>query len=310
MDLKRLLHISQARTDITEALLTIAEPLALVTAINGILAATHASRDCALFIDLPDVGWTMWGRGQTTHVHRTPPADWPQVSLPGSPPALLSIHTDDDEHPDADLMAMLEGLASTIRPAIDQYLHDARQSRRVTDLRHAALTDPLTGLGNRRGLDARLPVGQYSLIAVDLDHFKNVNDLFGHAAGDSVLAQVASVMAAAVRRDDAVFRVGGEEFLVVLPYAPEARALEVAERIRLAVAGLDLHDQAPAGRMTVSLGVTAVTGGDEAAFARALATADAALYLAKNSGRDQVATLPTDPDAADRGVPPATASAV
>jgi diguanylate cyclase (GGDEF)-like protein len=288
MDLKRLLRISEARTDITEALLTVADPLALVTAINGILAATHESRDCALFIDLPEQGWTMWGLGQPKPVHRTPPSDWPQVALPGEPPALLSVHTVDDEHPDEDLLAMLEGLASTIRPAVDQYLHDFQQARRVSDLRRAALTDPLTGLGNRRALETRIPVGDYALISLDLDHFKDVNDTFGHSSGDVVLSRVANVLTASVRGEDTAFRMGGEEFLIVLPDADADRALHVSERVRLGVKGLELIGLAPGGRVTISLGVAAVTGGDVADFNAALERADAALYDSKHAGRDRV----------------------
>jgi two-component system, cell cycle response regulator len=288
VDLQRLLHISQAKTQITEALLTIAEPLALVAAMNTILSGTHEARDCALFIDLPDQGWTMWGLGHRRAVRRNPPADWPTVSLPGDPPALLAIHTADDARPDQDLLDMLTSIAPTVRPAIDQYLHDYRQARRVTDLRKAAMTDPLTGLGNRRALETNLPMGDYALISLDLDHFKAVNDTFGHSAGDEVLSQVASVLTTTVRENDAVYRVGGEEFLVTLPMADESIATHVAERLRAAVKALDLTGRAPGGRMTLSLGVTCVTGGDAATFAGALETADAALYESKESGRDRI----------------------
>jgi two-component system cell cycle response regulator len=265
----------------------------LVSAMNSILASTHEARDCALFIDLPDQGWTMWGLGHTRSVHRMPPPDWPSVELPGEPPALLAIHTLDDLHPDPDLMVMLRGLASTVRPAIDQYLQEYQQSRRVEDLRRASLTDPLTGLGNRRALETHIPLGRYSLVSLDLDHFKQVNDTFGHAAGDRVLSQVSSVISSSVRSEDSVFRLGGEEFLVVLPEAPAERALHVAERIRVAVGGLDLTGQAPGGRMTVSLGVTTSTDGDEATFAHALKVADQALYASKTNGRDRVTAMPS-----------------
>ncbi len=288
VDLKRLLHISQAKTQITEALLTIAEPLAFVAAINAILAGTHEARECALFIDLPDKGWTMWGLGHSRPVRSDPPESWPSIPLPGNPPALLAIHTLDDARPDQDLLEMLTGLAPTVRPAIDQYLHEYRQARRVTDLRRAALTDPLTGLGNRRALETHLPLGNYSLISLDLDHFKAVNDTFGHAAGDAVLSQVAATLVEAVRRGDAVYRIGGEEFLVTLPDAGEHSAIHVAERIRSGVKALDLTDRAPEGRMTVSLGITSVTNGDEATFAQALELADAALYESKATGRDRI----------------------
>ncbi len=163
MDLKRLLHISEARTDITEALLTIAEPLALVDGHQRhpgrhprVPRLRPVHRPARAGLD--DVGS---GSAEAGAPH-APAGLAADRSCQESPPALLSIHTVDDEHPDEDLLAMLEGLASTIRPAIDQYLHDFRQARRVTDLRRAALTDPLTGLGNRRALEARLPVGDYA----------------------------------------------------------------------------------------------------------------------------------------------------
>lgn len=288
MDLKRLLHIAEARTDITEALLTIAEPLALVTAINATLAATHEARDCALFIDLPDQGWTMWGQGHPRHVHRDPPATWPQIALPGEPAALLCIHSLDDEHPDEDLIAMLQGLASTIRPAIDQYLHEHLQARRVSDLRRAALTDPLTGLGNRRALETSIPVGDYALISLDLDHFKDVNDAFGHSSGDIVLTRVADILSASIRGDDMAYRMGGEEFLIVLPHADTELAAQVSERVRLGVRALDLEGLAPGGRLTISLGVASVADGEKADFTAALELADSALYESKNAGRDRI----------------------
>jgi diguanylate cyclase (GGDEF)-like protein len=294
MDLQRLLRISEARTQITSALLTIAEPLALVAAMNTILAMTHEARDCALFIDLPDQGWMMWGLGHTRSVRRTPPPNWPTVALPGDPPALLAIHTQDDRNPDHDLMDMLHGLAATVRPAIDQYLTEYQQTRRVEDLRRSSLTDPLTGLGNRRALDTHIPIGLFSLLSLDLDHFKAVNDTFGHAAGDHVLSQVSSVISSSVRGGDSVYRLGGEEFLVVLPHANAQRAQHVAERIRVAVAGLDLTGQAPGGSMTVSIGVTTAEDGDEATFAETLKLADNALYASKTGGRNRVTFSPPE----------------
>lgn len=310
MDLQRLLHISEARAQITDALLTIAEPLALVAAINSILASTHEARDCALFIDLPDQGWTMWGLGNARSVHRAPPADWPQVTLPGDPPALLSIHTVDEAHPDEDLIEMLEGLAPLVRPAIDQYLHDFRQTRRVADLRRAAQTDPLTGLGNRRALDTQVPRGDYALLSLDLDHFKAVNDTFGHSAGDTVLSLTASVLLGSVRDEDRVYRLGGEEFLVVLPGADVARAAQVAERIRAGIKSLDLTGLAPGTCITMSLGIAAVEGGQSRDFDAALQAADEALYASKDAGRDRVTVAQGADSGDDRGAHRHDAAAV
>jgi diguanylate cyclase (GGDEF)-like protein len=288
VDLQHLLRLAQAKAQITEALITIAEPDALVAALNTILTSTHEARDCALFIDLPEQGWTMWGLGHARPVRRQPPVDWPTIPLPGSPDALLALHTLDNTSPDPDLLEMLNGLTSIVRPAIDQYLHAYRQARRVSDLRKAALTDPLTGLANRRALDAATPTGDYCLIAIDLDHFKQVNDEFGHASGDAVLVEVASVLQAAMREQDAAYRIGGEEFLIVLPHTRPSDAIRVAERLRLSVRAIDLTGHAPDGQVTLSLGVGHAEDARARDFPEVLGKADAALYASKEAGRDRV----------------------
>ncbi len=292
VDLKRLLRISEARTRLTEALLTLADPGALATAMNVILASTHEVQGCGIFIELPDEGWTMWGHGQGRPVRRRPNPTWPTVPLPGAPAAVLSFHTRDDEHPDEDLMRMLQEMARAVRPALDQFLDKRREQRRATDARVAALTDPLTGLGNRRALEERTPVGDYSLVSLDLDHFKEVNDTLGHAAGDEVLARVADVLRTSVRDEDSAFRLGGEEFLVCLPSTPLETATAVAERIRVTVRELDLDDVAPGGRITVSVGVSDTRGAARPDFPDVLAIADAALYESKLAGRDRTTSRP------------------
>ena len=288
VDLKRLLRLSEARTRLTEVLLTIANPTTLVAAMNTILGPTHGALECALFIELPDEGWTMWGLGLAQPVRRAPNPRWPAVDLPGTPAALLSIHTRDDEHLDDDLMRMLQKMVLTFRPAVDQFLKQDQEMKRSAVLRAAAMTDPLTGLGNRRSLEAQTPVGEYALISLDLDHFKNVNDTFGHAAGDEILRRVAVVFKNAVRAGDSVYRLGGEEFLICLPKAAEESALAIAERIRATVKGLDLTGYAPGGGITVSVGIATTTGGDAGDFTQMLERADAALYDSKAGGRDRI----------------------
>jgi two-component system, cell cycle response regulator len=288
IDLKRLLRISEAKVRITEALLTVAEPGSLVTAMNTILAATHEARDCALFIDVPDQGWTMWQEGLPHPLLRDPDPRWPAVDLLGPPAALLTLHTVDDAHPDEDLLRMLADMASTVRPAIDDYLVQLVQSRQSAAYREASLTDPLTGLGNRRALDAQAPAGDYALISLDLDHFKVVNDTFGHAAGDAVLTRVARVLTGSVRDGDAVFRLGGEEFLIVLPGAGHNAASAIAERIRTTVRDIDFTGVAPGGRLTVSAGITSAVNAAPAEFLAVLEEADRALYESKDAGRDTI----------------------
>lgn len=153
--------------------------------------------------------------------------------------------------------------------------------------------DGLTGLFNRRALDRRLDLAvaaslragtPLSLIVLDTDRFKDYNDRYGHLAGDDVLRCLARVMEANVREGDLCFRYGGEEFVVLLPGQALAQATVVAERIREAFRESSASDLGPGG--TVSLGVAQLREGDTANTL--LARADAALYHAKEGGRDRV----------------------
>jgi diguanylate cyclase (GGDEF)-like protein len=288
IDLKRLLRISEAKVRITEALLTAAEPASLVSAMNAILVGTGEATECALFIDVPGQGWTMWGEGLAKPLLREPDLSGPTVDLLGPPAALLSLHTKDGASADEDLMRMLADMAATVRPAIDEYLEHLVQSQQSAAYLQASLTDPLTGLGNRRALITSGPTGDYALISLDLDHFKEVNDSFGHAAGDTVLTRVAQVLTSSVRDGDSVFRLGGEEFLILLPGAGEASAIAIAERVRTSVQGLDLAGLAPGGHITISEGIASVVNAGHAEFHEAMEAADSALYESKETGRNKI----------------------
>ncbi len=174
---------------------------------------------------------------------------------------------------------------------------DEELKRAMQELREQSITDPLTGLYNRRYLMDLLPRelkraqrggSMLAVIMVDLDHFKQVNDRFGHEAGDKVLRAVGGLLKERIRGSDTPCRCGGEEFVLILPEAATEGALQRAEDIRAAVKRLEVHglDQ-PVGPVTASLGVALFPAhGDEAdALLRA---ADEALYLAKGAGRDRV----------------------
>lgn len=160
--------------------------------------------------------------------------------------------------------------------------------------RRRSTLDPLTGLFNRSALDQRLseldgqPSGEaggpsHALLLCDLDNFKRVNDRLGHAAGDAVLQDVAYTMRGTLRAGDSIYRVGGEEILVVLPGATRADAVGVAERLRRAV-----RERRPAGvQVTISVGV-AVSQPGPLDTDELVGLADAALYSAKAGGRDRV----------------------
>ncbi len=160
------------------------------------------------------------------------------------------------------------------------------------DLRVKASTDPLTGLHNRLALSPMLGdemkrADRYdtplSLVLFDIDRFKAINDTHGHLTGDQVLIQLSGIVQAAIRSHDLLARWGGEEFLVVLPGCDGQMAWETAEKLREAVAAAVFDG---VGSVTCSFGVAKYDRGDEST--ELIARADAALYLAKNNGRNQV----------------------
>ena len=155
----------------------------------------------------------------------------------------------------------------------------------------AAETDALTGLANRRKIGALLDTAiaaaaeggrPLSVAMLDLDHFKAINDRFGHLAGDRVLVRVARVAAASLRGDDVVGRIGGEEFVLLLPTADADQASAIADRVRQAIASA--VDDAALPTVTASLGVATLRAGESSA--QLLHRADGALYEAKRAGRN------------------------
>jgi diguanylate cyclase (GGDEF)-like protein len=168
---------------------------------------------------------------------------------------------------------------------------------RATSYREAtarASTDPLTGLPNRRYFDEfcgllarrRRSGDAVAVLMVDIDHFKRLNDTYGHPVGDEVLRAVAGAIAAAVREEDVPARVGGEEFAVLLRNPGPGIATEVGERVRESVRRLDLSEFG-VGVVTVSVGAANAAGADEP-IARIIERADQALLTAKRAGRDRV----------------------
>jgi diguanylate cyclase (GGDEF)-like protein len=163
---------------------------------------------------------------------------------------------------------------------------------------HDARTDRLTGLTNRRGWDedlARESTRQraqgwpMSLLVIDLDHFKKLNDTLGHAAGDAALTRVADVLRSTARTTDVLARLGGEEFGVILPGCPTGEAARIAEELRC---GVEAASQQWEAAVTISIGVACLP--DHAATGDGLVRiADEALYAAKRSGRNRVAVSGT-----------------
>ncbi len=289
LDLKRLLRIAEARRRLQEALIHQGTPLGMVRAIGTILDATGQAGSCELAVRMPGDGWTTWSAEADHPERRQPTPGWHHICLIGEPAMVLAIGGRGAAPPfDPDMERMVREFAESMRPWVEHLLEDQRHAHEMAVLNTAALCDPLTGLANRRALDAAPLPATYALIELDLDHFKQVNDGFGHDAGDRVLRQVARVLRESVREQDQTFRLGGEEFLVLLPEADRATALRVAERIRLSMHRLDLQGEAPGGRLTVSLGVSTTAAEPTADFPRMMELADRALYAAKAAGRDRV----------------------
>ena len=175
-----------------------------------------------------------------------------------------------------------------------QRLLELRKSQE--QLQKMALTDPLTGLGNRATFDLSIKQAvaraqrsgiPCSLLLVDLDHFKTINDTLGHPAGDRILQQVAAAIEASSRNADICCRYGGEEFAVILPDTKARSAEILAQRIHRQIARISTMEPAGHPSITVSIGISSATRRDNGQAQQLIEAADQALYLAKENGRNR-----------------------
>lgn len=205
----------------------------------------------------------------------------------GLPYSLFTLHA-------AELGVALEGILLALGLA-----HRVREHRRAREnAEHLASIDPLTGLLNRRAfLERAVPLWStalrndrpLSLLMVDIDHFKSINDRFGHALGDEVLAAVGKFLFGARRKGDLVARWGGEEFVLLLPETCQQQALGLAERLRAELDGAQITASCP-HLLSASFGVAERTGVDS--LESLINAADAQLYRAKSAGRNRVCGAP------------------
>lgn len=163
-------------------------------------------------------------------------------------------------------------------------------NRQREQLMHLATKDPLTGAGNRRGLDVKLKdiINNHkrngvtaSMLLLDLDHFKKVNDVHGHAMGDQTLKRVTEIINLRIRVTDSLYRIGGEEFVIVLESQDATRATHLAEQLRTLIQANELVPDQP---VTISLGVAELA--KDETVSSWLGRADEALYRAKHAGRN------------------------
>lgn len=185
-------------------------------------------------------------------------------------------------------LANIEGLLSTL-------LYPLRNALRYRDALDASYRDPLTGAGNRvamkQTMEREVELAhrhelELSVLMLDLDHFKSINDTYGHSVGDSVLQQTVKAITHTVRQTDICFRFGGEEFLIVLSNTPKQDSLLVADRIRQAIS--DMAPKTPSGPIKITASVGCATLRPSDSRDQLLERADAALYKAKEEGRNSV----------------------
>jgi diguanylate cyclase (GGDEF)-like protein/PAS domain S-box-containing protein len=212
-------------------------------------------------------------------------------------------------HRDGHVVCALATAASFVdedarRVAITQVLDISERKRFEGQLQHLADHDPLTGLYNRRRFyeELRREVvraqrygGQGALLTLDLDGFKLVNDSLGHAAGDELVARLASTMHRALRQSDIIARTGGDEFAIVLPEAEEQSALVVAEKVLEAIRGDGsvVRDNRHA-QVTTSIGMTVFQGRDQTTAEDLMVEADIAMYDAKAAGKNRISVYIRD----------------
>jgi diguanylate cyclase (GGDEF)-like protein len=173
---------------------------------------------------------------------------------------------------------------------------EMRVAARTSELEKLSMIDPLTGIANRRHFEARADVeieaarrnGQpLAIVVIDIDHFKHVNDNYGHAIGDAVLQRFAQLVEYHVRPSDLIARIGGEEFALLLPHSDQEASVAVAERVRIAVTSEPFEVAGVSVPVTASFGAALLAPSDENIGAP-LNRADAALYRAKAAGRNMV----------------------
>jgi len=193
-------------------------------------------------------------------------------------------------------------VAMAVAPPIIWFLVDLllRVHAVEQEMRSLASYDSLTGLLSRHAFFdsannyeslAKREKATFSVIIIDLDHFKKINDRYGHPAGDAVLKLFADVCNSVARRSDIIGRIGGEEFAIVLPSTTTAEALEFSDRLHTAINKAVLTFKDKAIRYTASIGLTEFDSTTEDSLDELLARADLALYQAKQAGRNQTATF-------------------
>ncbi|MDF3034154.1 MAG: diguanylate cyclase [Alphaproteobacteria bacterium] len=201
-------------------------------------------------------------------------------------------------------LILLKDVAALVETEIQNYTISTDKGKLASDLdqaRMASMADPLTGLWNRQGIYniLRYRMDEYLLSGIgfavallDIDGFKNINDTYGHEAGDQALTAIAKSLMAGCRETDAIGRWGGEEFLLLINEPVSHNVFEIAERIRAKIESENISLPASASlKTTVTIGLTSILPGSHPALEELIHKADQALYQGKRSGRNQVVSI-------------------
>ena len=253
----------------------LSDNVGMVAAELDLYTTSHQQRLTLRMLRLSMVFRCMNGAWQVEHMH-------------GSFPA--TVHGEDESWP----VKELEEREAVLERMVEERTRELEQARQ--ELEQLATTDTLTGLHNRMKIDALLRLelervgrGQQGLAVImyDIDHFKAVNDTYGHRKGDEVLTRLSRVVESRIRHTDALGRWGGEEFLLVCPLTSQEEAHELAQALRERIAQTDFTLKEP---LTASFGVAAYRAGDSAESL--VDRADRAMYWAKAAGRNAVHVEP------------------
>jgi len=191
----------------------------------------------------------------------------------------------------------LKGIAQL---SIGMHAENTAMAQENAELKHNAMVDSLTGLKNRRSYDSEASAEwersrrmdrPFLLLMIDIDHFKQVNDVHGHAIGDRVLVAVGKALTENARRYDSVYRIGGEEFVVMVPECQVGNAITIGNRYRKAIEEVEVPLEAGTLKVTASVGVAVSSSNAKASLESVLIEADSQLYKAKKTGRNRVCCL-------------------
>jgi len=291
-DIDRLLQVSTALRHITDSLVTAHDFPDLAAVVRRVLPEVLPIESLEFFAQTAEEGtlhFSIENQFQGTALDATEiksAGPTLEFELPGEGvPAQIIIGLRTQTTLTTEVGEMLDRLAVPVRAALNRHLEQRLFQIQNQELREHALRDALTGLYNRHALDKLAKIDeQYGVLMIDIDHFKLVNDRFGHGAGDGVLRAVTTAISQSVRSRDVAIRYGGEEVLVLVMSTDRELILKVAERILARVEALEFSDLPSLGPVTVSIGVA--VHHPHQSIDDAVADADRRLYDAKHEGRN------------------------